>query len=502
MLSRKEYPLSSSDLALIKRSWRCSRVDCVSLSSLFEKAGSIRLTERAVLFDPGQNPEVVYLVLSGFVGLLMSDGHGGKTLVKIVGPGHFVGETQILTGRAEHFSACALTNGHVAGVPKKNIRHAMESTPCFRRLFFSTLSESMRESVSLFSQLKLMNTAQRLAAYLLGIACVKSGPVRLDISFEMKALAEMLGMQPESLSRSFQKLAEFGVSRQEKNVVAIDAVERLLTFCEASSTPSPSPDQADTDGEKPGKISRQGSACCALSTLPLSVAAFSVLPESEILSVLSNAKVVTYDRTMELFHAGSRADRCFVVISGKVRLFVINGDGRETNICLVEAGESFAEAAMFGTGCYPVNAEVQFGTKLLHIPKESLFGPGHTTPSFTQALLEALGRRQRQLFEWIMEVKTRTPTERLVRELLNLTSAENGPVTVHLRISKAKLASHLGVTAETVSRIFQRLRKAGVKSDSGSKVQIDDIAVLKSFLQTLAMKRTVRSPSPASAPDG
>ncbi len=478
MIERSPSP---AELTVVKQAWRCSRVNCDGLLHLFKLSKSMSFAERTALFDLGQKTESLYLVLRGFVGLLMSDGRGGETLVKIIGPGHFVGESLLLIDDAERFSARALTFAHVVEIPKTSVRAAIAENPCFRRLFFSTLSVSLRQSVRLFSQLKLMNTAQRLGTYLLGIAGSQHGPVRLNMSFERQALAEMLGMQPESLSRAFRKLAELGVSRQDHNVVTIDGIERLVAFCGAPHSFSSPPDQIGEDGAASWKMSRQSTACGAFGALIPDIALFSMLSEPEIKSVLSKAKVVTYDQTTMLFQAGTQADRCFVVISGKVRLFIINGDGRETVIDLVEPGVSFAEAAMFGPGYYPVNAETQPGTRLLHIPKESLCEQALNESSLALRLLEALAQRQKQLFEWIMEFKTRSPTERLVRELLNLTDHESGPEIIHLKTSKASLASHLGVTAETISRIFSKLQKIGVKATNTSKVYIADVAALRSF---------------------
>ncbi|MEI8396112.1 MAG: Crp/Fnr family transcriptional regulator [Rhodospirillaceae bacterium] len=486
MTDRTAPALLPADMARNKRSWRCSPVDCGGFSSLLKMAASTGLTEQAELFTAGQKGDMLPLVLSGCVGLLMSDDRGRKTLVKIVGPGQFVGQNLVLTDDSGCFSARALTAARVTGISKDEIRHALDTNSCFRRFFVGTMSEGLRESVTLFSRLKLMSAPQRLGAHLLSIVGCNHGPARLHISVERQALAEMLGMQPESLSRAFLKLAELGVSRWERNVITIDEVERLAAFCEAASALSPISGQAAEEGE-PWKMPRRGFSSDALHTLMPDTALFSLLPEAETKALLAKARLVSYEHKTTLFQSGGRADHCFVVIGGQVRLFVTKADGRETTINLIQTGESFAEAALLGSGCYPVNAEVQPGTRLLHIPKEALLNRILATSTLTLPLLEKLARRQRQLFESIMEFKTCTPTERLVLELLKLTDVESGAATVSLKMPKAALASHLGVAPESLSRIFSRLKPLGIKTSPTSKVYISEVAALRGYSkQTVA----------------
>ena len=494
MTAAIEHPLTQSDLGRVKRCWRCTATECNGLSTLLKMARGINLTEETGLFGPGQNPEMIYLVVGGVVGLLMADGRGGETLVKIVDPGSFVGESLMLTRDAERFSARTLTPARVAEIPAAGVRAAIEDNPCFRRYFFGALSDGLRRSVRQFAQLKLMTAPQRLGAYLLSVASCEHGPARLKIPFERQALAEMLGMRPESLSRAFRSLAEIGVARQERGMVAIEAIERLAAYCETAPAQSAAPAQAVEDGARSWKKSRPSPGQASGLGVDTDIPLFSMLSEVEIASVLAKSRVVTYDQPTLLFESGSPADRCFVVVAGRVRLFITKGDGREAPIDSVEPGASFAEAAMLGVGRYPVSAETQPGTRLLHIPKESLTGLLFKEALFARPLLEALARRQKQLFEWIMEFKTRTPTERLVRELLKLTEVESGSATIRLTMSKAALACHLGVAAESLSRIFLRLQPLGVKTGHASKVVVSDVAVLRDFCAQPAAE-----PEPAHA---
>ena len=59
-----------------------------------------------------------------------------------------------------------------------------------------------------------------------------------------------------------------------------------------------------------------------------------------------------------LIQQGQLAERFFVVLSGRVKLYRISADGQEKVVEIIQAGQTFAEAVMFMQRSeYPVCAE-------------------------------------------------------------------------------------------------------------------------------------------------
>ena len=102
----------------------------------------------------------------------------------------------------------------------------------------------------------------------------------------------------------------------------------------------------------------------AVRRIPL----FGGLEAETVRRFAAEARTVDYDSRTLILSRGDVADRFFVVLAGRVRLFVLNVEGRESVIEFIEPGQSFAEAAMFGTCRVPVNAEAEAGTRLVHLP--------------------------------------------------------------------------------------------------------------------------------------
>ena len=71
-----------------------------------------------------------------------------------------------------------------------------------------------------------------------------------------------------------------------------------------------------------------------------------------------------------IFNEGAPSHGFFLIVSGTVKIFRLGADGRDHVLHIVEANESFAEAALFMTE-YPANAEAVAATVVLAIDKNS-----------------------------------------------------------------------------------------------------------------------------------
>ena len=195
---------------------------------------------------------------------------------------------------------------------------------------------------------------------------------------------------------------------------------------------------------------------------------------------VGDARAALFETRTLLFSQGDPADSVFVVLAGQVRLFTLTADGRESILEFIAPGQSFAEAAMFGSGRLPVNAEAASGTRLVRIPAQAILAGIDAEAVLARKMMDSLARRQRRLIGLISGLKLRSPGQRLAAALLALSTVDFGPATVHLGVTKAKLASHIGITPESLSRAMARLRDVGVTCH-GQKVTIADVAVLRRY---------------------
>jgi CRP/FNR family transcriptional regulator, dissimilatory nitrate respiration regulator len=168
------------------------------------------------------------------------------------------------------------------------------------------------------------------------------------------------------------------------------------------------------------------------------VALFSGLTRASVVDLLDHASVRSYDRDSLLFSAADPADRFFVVVAGAVKLSVVD---TETIIEIIGAGNSFAEAAMFGPGRFPVSAEAMAGARLITIEASSFPHKLEENRQLALDMLAALGRWQLPLMAELRQLKAHTPAQRLGWYLLRLADTSTGAARVKLPYRKSIIAA-------------------------------------------------------------
>ncbi|MCW2306473.1 Crp/Fnr family transcriptional regulator [Rhodobium gokarnense] len=197
-------------------------------------------------------------------------------------------------------------------------------------------------------------------------------------------------------------------------------------------------------------------------------------------AVLSDAATKTISRGETLFLQGDPAEALFVVLEGWVKLYRVTPAGDEAVVHVFTDGQSFAEAAAFTGGVYPVSAEAVTDGRLLHIPVARLFDRVRAEPEIGFALLASTSLHLHTLVQQIEALKAQTGAQRVAEFLVGLCKDRDaaGRRTIVLPYDKALIAGRLGMKPESLSRAFQRLRDYGVRIAS-NKAEIADIETLR-----------------------
>lgn len=212
---------------------------------------------------------------------------------------------------------------------------------------------------------------------------------------------------------------------------------------------------------------------------------FRAVPEP-IVRELASHPPITLKKGQLLFHQGDPAAAFFVVLEGWMKLYRTAPDGAEVIIHVAKAGETFAEAAMFMEGAYPVNAEAATGVRLQRISAHSVRDCVVANPSFAFSMLGAMSFRLRRLVNEIENLKRRGAAELVAGFLLQLCGqGEPDRCTLTLPFEKALIAARLGIKPEFFSRALVRLKEFGVEVN-GAEVTIASRSALGKLLDEAA----------------
>ena len=168
---------------------------------------------------------------------------------------------------------------------------------------------------------------------------------------------------------------------------------------------------------------------------------------------------------------GERLPGLMVVRHGLVKL-TLGGDA-ERVLRLVGAGETFGEAALFLDQPLPVDATAVAESALLVVPAGPLLALFEADPRFARALLASVCQRLQALVADFEAATAHGARERLAAYLGSL-----GSDTAWLPAPKGVIASRLGMTKETLSRLLRAFINEGLIAVANREVRLLDRARL------------------------
>lgn len=205
-----------------------------------------------------------------------------------------------------------------------------------------------------------------------------------------------------------------------------------------------------------------------LSALPL----FRDASPAHIAELALAARRVELRKGDRVYDTGGDAQGLYAVAFGLLKLTFGQSNGHTKVLRLVSAGETFGEPAVFFPHPYPVTAEALSDCLVLFLSAQAVT---HIVESDRAALRAMLGTLSRRIFEMVEDLQSHTAKnglQRVAAYLCSLAGLEgaviNGgqvrtePVSVRLPTRKSVVASRLGVTKETFSRILHELTDAGL----------------------------------------
>ncbi|WP_248885329.1 Crp/Fnr family transcriptional regulator [Acidithiobacillus acidisediminis] len=186
-----------------------------------------------------------------------------------------------------------------------------------------------------------------------------------------------------------------------------------------------------------------------------------------------------------LFTEGAKADAFYLLLSGGIHLIAAAASGDEKIIEIMQPGDLFAEAVAFLGGRYPVTAQAQSATCVLEIPLALFVQQMEARPQLMRQMLARLSMRLHFLVKELRQLSVENAEQRVVHYLLELTPEGQGRVQIELPAKKSAIATRLGLTPETLSRVLRKLQNKGLIRVQQRQLEIPDLQALQRALLTV-----------------
>ena len=184
------------------------------------------------------------------------------------------------------------------------------------------------------------------------------------------------------------------------------------------------------------------------------------------------ARRVAVARGSLVCRAGDAPEGVFIVGAGYVALSVHREQDREKVIEICAPQDSFGEECIAG-GASAVSARAAGAALLVHLPQQAVLEAMARHPELARCILRSVSRKILQATHEIGDSATRSGVQRLAGYLLrHLEQREGGPAGVTLAVPKRVIASLLGVSKETFSRLLAALAERGLVEVSGRRIRV------------------------------
>ena len=208
------------------------------------------------------------------------------------------------------------------------------------------------------------------------------------------------------------------------------------------------------------------------------LAVFRGLKSETVQHIIAPATAVMLRPHELIMRQDDPATAFFIVIDGWVKLYRSTSAGDETVIDMMTKGDSFAEAVAFTGNRYIATAEAVSTARVGRIPADHLVRCIRGSPDIALAMIASISQHMHHLVQQVEQLKAQSGVQRVAEFLASLSLAEHGHCALALPYDKILIAGRLGLTPESLSRAFARLRNIGVVVEA-SNVIVNDVAKLR-----------------------
>jgi len=210
---------------------------------------------------------------------------------------------------------------------------------------------------------------------------------------------------------------------------------------------------------------------------------FQELPEDALREIVFAGQILRYPFNSIIFHEGDSCSGLYVLFSGKVHLYKMGLQGKETIIGVINPVIMFNEVSVIDGGPNPVTAKAVMDCVTWQLSCDMYGNLLERYPEVGTGLLRALAARNRMMLIHLEDIISRPIQARVAKALLDLSDAGKKPVDRRLHTNQ-EIAARVATVHEAVSRSIKSLYEAAAISYNREKITITSVSLLAKLAQT------------------
>jgi CRP-like cAMP-binding protein len=203
---------------------------------------------------------------------------------------------------------------------------------------------------------------------------------------------------------------------------------------------------------------------------------FSGLDTQELGEISEGIAFKNYKKGDYIFRTGDKADRLYIVCSGKMKIYTFTPDGREQILYIYSTGDFVGAFNLLKEDEYKYNAVALEDTTISTLTKSKFDEIVIRNPSMTLKILEKAYERIRWAEDLINRLTASSVDAKVAGLLLKLMhdfgKVTDEGVVLELSINREEMGSYAGLSRETITRKLNMFKELGLLEFQGNKVII------------------------------
>jgi len=200
---------------------------------------------------------------------------------------------------------------------------------------------------------------------------------------------------------------------------------------------------------------------------------FSEVPETALSLLADSANRKSFPKNSHIMHEGDPSGSLFIILSGKVRVYLDSESGKSVTLSIQKSGSYFGELSLLDDQPRSASIITLEPTVCALIPKQAfiLWLRAHPEEA-VMGVMRGLTRRIRTLTENVRGLALCDVYTRLSKTLHELAVVENDELVIREKVSHQELANIVGSSREMISKIMKDLVVGGYLAVQGRTIHI------------------------------
>jgi CRP/FNR family transcriptional regulator, cyclic AMP receptor protein len=201
-------------------------------------------------------------------------------------------------------------------------------------------------------------------------------------------------------------------------------------------------------------------------------------PTPEQLSATAVALLATYGRVKVypkntvLIYAGTPSPACYVVVSGRVRVYVSAASGKELTLSMPGFGEPFGDLGLIEEAPYVGTAVTLTKATLVVVSRTGFCACLAEHPDLAMQFLRLAAQRIDHLTGLAKNLAFADVHSRITALFSALAQEHEGDLVVEQRLTHQEIADMIGATRETVCRVMKELYGSGCIALENGRIRV------------------------------